>query len=289
MTIYTYIIACGASLIPRGAVVDAQTGELKELVPLPSTGISKSWEILDWNIQDNSGLNNSIMGRPLRWIQTLYPFRSAGLFGDGIGFQRPASHINVLPLSFATAASVIVLGLAVHMTHMDKRVHPLVSNTGVLDVLWLSSRLPELTERFATVEKPSADSLRAAGKFNVCLAEPIPSTEYQDSNLENAMKVDDGRGNERGHLVSSQRSESDTLLLDDLPESGVDDLKRDLELERESRKNETLEHERLEAALQELGQGWSRGQDGNGGFEPAKDLIRGLPLPRPLPFQGCLG
>ncbi|KAF9230100.1 hypothetical protein BU15DRAFT_84047 [Melanogaster broomeanus] len=323
MTMYIYAIACGASLISRGAVVDAQTGELEELAPLLPTGdVSKSWEILDLSSQNDFAFNDSY------YDGTLYPFISdlsdtggclcdwtryvqtssdmtlmsslglnsdqvvgecvwnstptfqldvenmqntvakqiasslfaAGLFG-GIGFQRRPSHvnvtvpiqevrlnINVLPLSFATAASVIVLVLAVHMTHMDNRAHPLVSNTGVLDVLWLSSRLPELTERLAIVEKPSADSLRAAGKFNVCLANPTPSTEDQDGDLENATKAHDGRGNERGYLVS--RSESDTLLLDDLPESGLYDLKRDLELETERLKNETLQLERQLAAVQ---------------------------------------
>ncbi|KAF9239409.1 hypothetical protein BU15DRAFT_74566 [Melanogaster broomeanus] len=260
MTMYSYVIACGASLIARGAVVDAQTGELEELAPLLPTGnVSKSWEILDLSSQNDFAFNDSY------YNGTLYPFLSgpssnsslpngsdavllanvsgtqrrpsnlmhvhhayavhvinsfaAGLF-EGIGFQRLPSHvkvtmpiqevrlnINVLPLSFATAASVIVLVLAVYMTRMDKRAHPLMSNTGILDVLWLSSRLPELTERLAIVEKPSADSLRAAGKFNVCLADSTPSTEDQDGDLENTMKVHDGRGNERGYLVS--RSESD--------------------------------------------------------------------------------
>ncbi|KAF9230159.1 hypothetical protein BU15DRAFT_69436, partial [Melanogaster broomeanus] len=220
MIMYAFVIACGASLIPREAVVDAQTGELKELVPLSPTGaVSTSWEILDWNTSDNFGFNdsyfNAIQGECV-WnstptfqldvenmqntvakqvsfsvftVQVIESF-AAGLFGGAIGFQRPPSQINVLPLSFATAASVIILVLAVHMTHMDNRAHPLVSNTGVLDVLWLSSRLPELTERLATVKKPSTDSLRAVGKFNVCLAEPTPSTESQDGDLENAMKVD---------------------------------------------------------------------------------------------------
>ncbi|KAF9234597.1 hypothetical protein BU15DRAFT_78891 [Melanogaster broomeanus] len=323
MIMFAYVVACGASLIPRGAAVDAQTGELNELAPLLPTGnASKSWEILDWNTGNNFGFNDSYYngishafnsglseltgGCP--WSEyTLFTSEitfmsslglnswsgsvrnstptfqldvenmqnmvarqiasslfTAGLFGPGLGFQRPPSqvnvtvpiqevrlNINVLPLSFATAASVIVLVLAVYMTHMDKRAHPLVSNTGVLDVLWLSSRLPELTERLATVEKPSADSLRAAGKFNVCLADPTPSTEYQDGELENTMKVHDGRGNERGYLVS--RSESDTLLLDDLPESGLDDPKRDLELERQRLTNENLQLQRqLQASLEEV-------------------------------------
>ncbi|KAF9239408.1 hypothetical protein BU15DRAFT_74565 [Melanogaster broomeanus] len=324
---YAYVIACGASLISRGAVVDAQTGELKELGPLLPTGdVSKSWEILDWNTQNNFGFNDSY------YNGTSYPFTSglsefpcqcswteythfisdvtlmmslgldseqvygncyysnptfqldveymqnavakqiassyftAGLFGFDIGFQRPPSHVNVtvpiqevrlniniLPLSFATAASIIVLVLAVHMTHMDKRAHPLVSNTGVLDILWLSSQLPELTERLATVEKPSTDSLRAAGKFNVCLAEPTLLMQYQDGELKNAMKLHDGRENERGYLVSSLRSETETLLLDDLPENGLDDLKRHFELERERLQSETVQLERqFEVALEEF-------------------------------------
>ena len=45
-----------------------------------------------------------------------------------------------------------------------------MDDLGVLEVLWLSSRMPALRERVAGVTKPDVVRLRAAGKFEVCLA-----------------------------------------------------------------------------------------------------------------------
>ncbi|KAH7919916.1 hypothetical protein BV22DRAFT_838858 [Leucogyrophana mollusca] len=82
-------------------------------------------------------------------------------------------NINWIPLTFALSASIILFALAIQMTHMgSKSPHKdnTIQNTGVLELVWLASRLPELRDGIGKVERPSVDNLRAAGTFDVLLA-----------------------------------------------------------------------------------------------------------------------
>ncbi|KAH7925781.1 hypothetical protein BV22DRAFT_407129 [Leucogyrophana mollusca] len=82
-------------------------------------------------------------------------------------------NINWIPLTFALSASIILFALAIQMTYMgSKSPHKdnTIQNTGILELVWLASRLPELRDRIGKVDCPSVDNLRAAGMFDVLLA-----------------------------------------------------------------------------------------------------------------------
>ncbi|KAH7908560.1 hypothetical protein BJ138DRAFT_1115739 [Hygrophoropsis aurantiaca] len=113
---------------------------------------------------------------------------TAGQLGEaGGGFDHPTGsalvtqlvlemrlNINWIPLLFALGASVILLVLAIQMTHIGSE-HPhkahAVNSAGVLELVWLASRSPALRDGVGEVEHPNIDELRAAGMFNVVLAD----------------------------------------------------------------------------------------------------------------------
>ncbi|KAG1733529.1 hypothetical protein EDB19DRAFT_1911515 [Suillus lakei] len=90
-------------------------------------------------------------------------------------------NINLLPLSFAASASVIMLGLALHMTRAfdvsrDSQAAT-VPNIGVLQLLWLGHRSASINAVLEDVEHPTEDNLRRAGMIDVCLTKTISDEE----------------------------------------------------------------------------------------------------------------
>ncbi|KAG1744345.1 hypothetical protein EDD22DRAFT_786287, partial [Suillus occidentalis] len=82
-------------------------------------------------------------------------------------------NITLLPLLFATSASVIMLGLALHTTRAFDASHSSrasISNTGILQFLWLGCYSASVHEALQGVEHPTEDNLRRAGMIDVCFA-----------------------------------------------------------------------------------------------------------------------
>ncbi|KAH7923265.1 hypothetical protein BV22DRAFT_1130770 [Leucogyrophana mollusca] len=113
---------------------------------------------------------------------------TAGLFGKtGGGFDRATGsavimervlqmrlNINWIPLSFAFAASIVLFALALQMTGIHPgalREGSALKSTGVLELIWLASRSPEVCDAVGRVQRPDIDQLRAAGMFGVRLGD----------------------------------------------------------------------------------------------------------------------
>ncbi|KAG2089818.1 hypothetical protein BD769DRAFT_419917 [Suillus cothurnatus] len=82
-------------------------------------------------------------------------------------------NITHLPLLFATSASVIMLGLALHTTrafHTSHNSQASISDIGVLQLLWLGYHSASIHDALQTVEHPTEASLRRAGMIDVCFA-----------------------------------------------------------------------------------------------------------------------
>ncbi|KAG1767899.1 hypothetical protein EV702DRAFT_979800 [Suillus placidus] len=82
-------------------------------------------------------------------------------------------NITLLPLMFATSASVIMLGLALHTTgafHASHDSQAPISNAGALQLLWLGRHSASVHEALQDVEDPTEDNLRRAGMIDVCFA-----------------------------------------------------------------------------------------------------------------------
>ncbi|KAG1810399.1 uncharacterized protein HD556DRAFT_51085 [Suillus plorans] len=85
-------------------------------------------------------------------------------------------NINLLPLAFAASASVIMLGLALHMTrafHASHDSQAAIPNIGVLQLLWLGHRSASINEVLEDVQHPTEVNLRRAGMIDVCLTKTI--------------------------------------------------------------------------------------------------------------------
>ncbi|KAH7920599.1 hypothetical protein BV22DRAFT_790915 [Leucogyrophana mollusca] len=113
---------------------------------------------------------------------------TAGLLGEASGgFDRLTGstaitqpvlqmrlNINWIPLSVALGASVMLLALSIYMIGLGSDgvgKGNSVYGMGVLELIWLASRSPELREGVGGVTNPTADNLRAAGMFDVRLAD----------------------------------------------------------------------------------------------------------------------
>ncbi|KAG1908917.1 uncharacterized protein F5891DRAFT_974202 [Suillus fuscotomentosus] len=88
-------------------------------------------------------------------------------------------NINLLPLAFAAAASVIMLGLALHMTRAfdtshDRQARAAIPNIGVQQLLWLGHRSTSVNEVLEDVQHPTEANLRRAGMIDVCFSHIIP-------------------------------------------------------------------------------------------------------------------
>ncbi|KAG2119334.1 hypothetical protein DEU56DRAFT_836709 [Suillus clintonianus] len=100
-------------------------------------------------------------------------------------------NITLIPLLFATSASVIMLGLALHTTRAFDASHDIeasIQNTGALQLLWLA---------LEDVEHPTEDNLRRAGMIDVCFARTISDEEElpMRSSIDSVQGVDHGRDN----------------------------------------------------------------------------------------------
>ncbi|KAG1836969.1 hypothetical protein DFJ58DRAFT_864015, partial [Suillus subalutaceus] len=98
-------------------------------------------------------------------------------------------NITLLPLLFATSASVIMLGLALYTTrafHASRNTQAPISNAGALQLLWLGYHSASVHKALQDVEHPTEDNLRRAGMLDVCFAsmtsdEELPMTSLIDS------------------------------------------------------------------------------------------------------------
>ncbi|KAG1873980.1 hypothetical protein F4604DRAFT_1766368 [Suillus subluteus] len=82
-------------------------------------------------------------------------------------------NITLLPLLFATSASVIMLGLALYTTrafHASRNTQAPISNAGALQLLWLGYHSASVQEALQNVEHPTEANLRRAGMIDVCFA-----------------------------------------------------------------------------------------------------------------------
>ncbi|KAG2051931.1 hypothetical protein BDR06DRAFT_958261 [Suillus hirtellus] len=87
-------------------------------------------------------------------------------------------NINLLPLAFAASASVIMLGLALHMTRAfdashDRQARAAIPHIGVLQLLWLGRRSTSINEVLDEVQHPTEANLRRAGMIDVCFSHII--------------------------------------------------------------------------------------------------------------------
>ncbi|KAG0700866.1 hypothetical protein DFH29DRAFT_1000778 [Suillus ampliporus] len=110
-------------------------------------------------------------------------------------------NINLLPLSFAISASVIMLGLALYTTRAFDSSHDIeaaIPNTGALQLLWLGRRSATVNEVLEDVEHPTEANLRRAGMIDVCFAKTILSDEKESGSSSDSLssQVDNGRDDE---------------------------------------------------------------------------------------------
>ncbi|KAH7922306.1 hypothetical protein BV22DRAFT_1131564 [Leucogyrophana mollusca] len=87
---------------------------------------------------------------------------------------RMRLNISWIPLSFALTASIFLLALSVQLTGFqsnEPRKHNTMHDAGVLELMWLASRSPDLQNAVNLVDHPNTDNLRSAGMFAICLAD----------------------------------------------------------------------------------------------------------------------
>ncbi|KAG0699602.1 hypothetical protein DFH29DRAFT_833523, partial [Suillus ampliporus] len=85
-------------------------------------------------------------------------------------------NVNLLPLLFATSASVIMMALALCMTrafHASNDSQAAISNTGALQLMWLGRHSASVNEVLEDVKHPTEANLRRAGMIDVCFAKTI--------------------------------------------------------------------------------------------------------------------
>ncbi|KAG2127701.1 hypothetical protein DEU56DRAFT_915676 [Suillus clintonianus] len=109
-------------------------------------------------------------------------------------------NINLLPLCFASSASVIMLGLALHMTRAFDASHncqAVIPNIGPLQLMWLGHRSASINEALEDVERPTEANLRRAGMIDVCFAKTISGEQEFGSSTDSlASEVDHGHDDE---------------------------------------------------------------------------------------------
>ncbi|KIJ63002.1 hypothetical protein HYDPIDRAFT_113497 [Hydnomerulius pinastri MD-312] len=82
-------------------------------------------------------------------------------------------NINTLPIIIASTASFVLLALASYMIRRFPPRPAHMSGVGVLEALWLEAHSQKLHESFKDIRDPSTKRLRAAGMFDICLAESV--------------------------------------------------------------------------------------------------------------------
>ncbi|KAG1774256.1 hypothetical protein EV702DRAFT_538635 [Suillus placidus] len=111
-------------------------------------------------------------------------------------------NITLLPLMFATSASVIMLGLALHTTGAFYAPHDSqapISNVGALQLLWLGRHSASVHEALRDVDDPTEANLRRAGMIDICFSsttsdeEELPTGSLIDSlSVQESTVCDDG-------------------------------------------------------------------------------------------------
>ncbi|KAH7918555.1 hypothetical protein BV22DRAFT_1134501 [Leucogyrophana mollusca] len=168
--------------------------DASQINPFPIPGIDDS------NITSSFALSVDRMETALSRVLATMMWTAGQLGEVGGGFNHSIGsatitrlvletrlNINWIPLSFALFASIVLWGLAIRMTHVDSE-NPLKANAinsgGVLELIWLASRLPAMRDAIGRVDSPNIDYLRAAGRFDVLLAnvgeENLAAKHYDD-------------------------------------------------------------------------------------------------------------
>ncbi|KAF8840656.1 hypothetical protein BDN67DRAFT_627201 [Paxillus ammoniavirescens] len=83
------------------------------------------------------------------------------------GFLQSRLNINILPVLVGLTGSIALLVLSIFLTHEPEEsfAKSAVQSAGVLDLIWLSGRHPEVQEHIADVQEPTSRNLREAGLF----------------------------------------------------------------------------------------------------------------------------
>ncbi|OJA14650.1 hypothetical protein AZE42_02668 [Rhizopogon vesiculosus] len=143
------------------------------------------WEVLCSRDQFESALSRAYAA--VLW--------TAGQFGaSGGGFDRTVDTttisqqllqwhlgINLWPLAIALTCSLVMLVLSMRMTdgvHRHSTAMP-IDSAGVLQIMWLTSRLRVLSDLMSNVEDPKEDILRAAGMVEVDLLQELKLNDVQ--------------------------------------------------------------------------------------------------------------
>ncbi|KAG2125723.1 hypothetical protein DEU56DRAFT_563625 [Suillus clintonianus] len=93
-------------------------------------------------------------------------------------------NINLLPLSFAVSASVIMMALALSTTRAfdaSSKRQAAIPHIGALQLLWLGQHSASVHEVLEDVEHPTEVNLRRAGMIDVCFAKTISDQEEFES------------------------------------------------------------------------------------------------------------
>ncbi|KAG0696262.1 hypothetical protein DFH29DRAFT_1082968 [Suillus ampliporus] len=123
----------------------------------------------------------------LVWIAGRIGMSNGGLQpGNGMAYVNEEFvalrlNVNLLPLSFAASASVIMLALALHMTRAFDALQDseaAIPNIGALQLLWLGHHSVSISEVLEDVKHPTeAGNLRRAGMIDVSFAKTISDEE----------------------------------------------------------------------------------------------------------------
>ncbi|KAG2342610.1 hypothetical protein BDR05DRAFT_963797 [Suillus weaverae] len=109
----------------------------------------------------------------LTWMAGRMGYNGGIQPGEGMALVDEEVIALRLNLMFATSASVIMLGLALHMTGAFYASHDSqapISDAGALQLLWLGHHSASVHEALQDVDDPTEDNLRRAGMIDVCFA-----------------------------------------------------------------------------------------------------------------------
>ncbi|KAG2121113.1 hypothetical protein DEU56DRAFT_835171 [Suillus clintonianus] len=127
----------------------------------------------------------------LTWMASRTGSNVGVLPGEGMALVNEEVIALRLNLLFATSASVIMLGLALHTTRAFDASHD-----SALQLLWLGHHSPSVHEALEDVEHPTEDNLRRAGMIDVCFARTTSDEEELSISSTDSLSV---RGVDHGH------------------------------------------------------------------------------------------
>ncbi|KAG2078569.1 hypothetical protein BDR04DRAFT_1226524 [Suillus decipiens] len=124
----------------------------------------------------------------LIWIAGKIGLSNGGFqLGNGMAYVNEdiiglRLNINILPLSFAISASVIMMVLALSMTragNISSNGQVAVESTGALQLLWLGHYSASVNEVLEDVEHPTEANLRRAGMIDICFVKTKTSDQEE--------------------------------------------------------------------------------------------------------------